>query len=63
LTGEERWERLASGLLWTAGLFGVFTVYELFFDNGVDIRGAIMTAIPAGLCVAASRYAAHRRDR
>jgi hypothetical protein len=63
VTGQERWERLASGLLWIAGLFGVFTFYELFLDNGVDVRGAIMTAIPALLCIAAWRFAAYRRDR
>jgi lipopolysaccharide export LptBFGC system permease protein LptF len=62
MTGQERWERLASGLLWIAGLFVVFTIYEVFIDDG-DLRGAVMTIIPAILMFAVSRYAAYRRDR
>ena len=61
MTPFERWDRLAWGLLVTAGLFGVFTIDGI--RQGDNVSGLAATVLPMLLCLTGWRFAAWRRDR
>jgi hypothetical protein len=49
-SAEARWERIASGLFWTAWIFVAMTAYALYSRD--DWQGVVMTAAPAGVVFA-----------
>ena len=60
MSPQERWDRLATGMLWLGGFFLALTVYGVV--QGEDVRGLIMTIVPGGLMLGLWRVACWRRD-
>jgi hypothetical protein len=60
MSPQERWDRLARGLLWIGGFFVVLTGYDVV--QGEEIRGLVMTAVAGLVCLGLWRVACWRRD-
>jgi hypothetical protein len=58
MTPEERWERLAHGLWFTAFLLIAYAAYGIY--SGDDLRGLFMTVLPAAICAGVG-YLCYRR--
>ncbi len=61
MSPEERWERIATVLLWTAVVFVAIAAYGIY--DGDDARGIVMTLGPAAVLFALWYLAARRRDQ
>ena len=59
-TPEDRWDRIATVLGWTAGLFVLFAAYGIY--DGDDWRGIVMTVLPGAVVAGFAYLAARRRD-
>ena len=61
MNAEERWERIATVLLWTAIAFVALAGYGIY--DGDDARGIAMTLVPAAIVFGLWYLATRRRDQ
>jgi FtsH-binding integral membrane protein len=60
MSPEERWDRIAQGTLFAAGVFVAVTIYGV--TQGDDARGLLMTILPGLISLGLWRVACWRRD-
>jgi ABC-type uncharacterized transport system permease subunit len=60
MSPQERWDRIAQGMLWIGGFFLVLTGYNIF--QGEEAGGLLMTAVAGVVLLGLWRVACWRRD-